>query len=115
MDFIDAREIEAALGHLAERGDETTVLAGGTDVVVALHANQLTASTLLHVRRLSDLHGIVAHGRTQVGAATTHGALATDPHIRAEHPAVVEAALTVGGRQTQNIGTIGGNVVNASP
>lgn len=115
MDFIDARALDDALTLLAERGDETTVLAGGTDVVVDLLAGGLTSKTLLHVRRVPELHGIEAAERTRIGAATTHWTLANDPHIRSEHPALVEAALTVGGRQTQNVGTIGGNIVNASP
>src|SRR5438094_5728520 len=53
--------------------------------------------------------------RTLVGAAATHWQLATDPWIRTGHAAVAEAAATVGGRQTQNVGTVAGNVVNASP
>jgi carbon-monoxide dehydrogenase medium subunit len=115
LDFIDARSLDTALTILAERGDATTVLAGGTDVVVALLAGELTSKMLLHVRRVPELHGIETAERTRVGAATTHWTLATDPRILADHPAVAEAALTVGGRQTQNIGTIGGNIVNASP
>jgi carbon-monoxide dehydrogenase medium subunit len=115
LDFIDARTLDGALTQLAEWGDEATVLAGGTDVVVALLAGGLTSKALLHVRRVPELHGIEAEERTRIGAATTHWTLANDLHIRAEHLALVEAALTVGGRQTQNVGTIGGNIVNASP
>jgi aerobic carbon-monoxide dehydrogenase medium subunit len=115
LDFIDARALDDALTILGERGDEVTVLAGGTDVVVALLAGDLSSRALLHVRRIPELHGIEAAERTLIGAATTHWSLATDPHICAEHAAVAEAALTVGGRQTQNVGTIAGNIVNASP
>ena len=115
MDFIDTPALDDALGVLEERGDETTILAGGTDVVVSLLAGELTSRAMLHVRRIPELQGIEAAERTQIGAATTHWELATSRHIVAEHPAVSDAALTVGGRQTQNVGTIGGNIVNASP
>jgi CO/xanthine dehydrogenase FAD-binding subunit len=115
LDFIDTRVLDDALTHLAERGDETTIIAGGTDVVVALLAGELRSQVLLHVRRIPELHGVEAASRTEIGAATTHWTLANDAHIRTDHAAVAEAALTVGGRQTQNVGTIGGNIVNASP
>src|SRR5262249_29775375 len=104
LEFIDARSLDDALTFLAQRGDETTVLAGGTDVVVALLAGELTSKALLHVRRVPELHGIDTGERTRIGAATTHWTLASDSRIRTEHPAVAEAALTVGGRQTQNVG-----------
>ena len=115
MEFIDAREVGEALEALAARGPDATVLAGGTDVVVQIHAGLLRPAALVHVRRLDELRGIAADGRTEIGALTTHWELGTSALVRADHPALAEAALTVGGRQTQNIGTIAGNVVNASP
>jgi CO/xanthine dehydrogenase FAD-binding subunit len=115
MDFVDARDLGEALAALDERGSEATVLAGGTDVVVQLHAGDLRPGALVNIRRLREFEGIVANDRTEIGALTTHWELGTSPLIRAEHLAVAEAALTVGGRQTQNVGTVAGNVVNASP
>ena len=50
-----------------------------------------------------------------MGAVTTHWQILSNPRLRASHPALTEAAATVGGRQTQNVGTLAGNVVNASP
>jgi carbon-monoxide dehydrogenase medium subunit len=115
MDFVDARELSEALAALGERGDDATVLAGGTDVMVQYLAGQLAPSTLLHIRRLDALRGISCNGATRLGALTTHWQLMTSPEIAREHAALCEAAATVGGRQTQNAGTIGGNIVNASP
>jgi aerobic carbon-monoxide dehydrogenase medium subunit len=115
MDFVDAHDIGEALSALDQVGSEATVLAGGTDVVVQIHAGNLRPGTLVHIRRLPGLAGIAANDRTEIGALATHWQLGTDPRIRAQHLALAEAALTVGGRQTQNVGTIAGNVVNASP
>jgi aerobic carbon-monoxide dehydrogenase medium subunit len=115
MEFIDAHDVSEALDALDERGSEATVLAGGTDVVVQIHAGDLRPGALVHIRKLSELEGITANARTEIGALTTHWTLASSPLIRADHLALAEAALTVGGRQTQNIGTIAGNLVNASP
>jgi carbon-monoxide dehydrogenase medium subunit len=115
MEFIDARELGEAFTVLDERGPEATVLAGGTDVMVQYLQGEISPPTLLHIRRVSELSGIEANGRSEIGALTTHWELVSDPTIRKEHPALAEAAATVGGRQTQNVGTIAGNIVNASP
>jgi carbon-monoxide dehydrogenase medium subunit len=115
MEFHDAHDLDEALAVLAERGPETTVLAGGTDVVVQLLRREIRPASLLHIRRLGELRGISSDGGTVLGALTTHWELMASAAIRFEHRALAEAATTVGGRQTQNVGTVGGNVVNASP
>jgi len=113
--FVDAHELAHALHTLQERGPEVTVLAGGTDVMVQYLRGEIRPLTLLHVRRLAELKGMGFGARTSIGALTTHWELATDARVLRAHPALAEAAATVGGRQTQNVGTIAGNVVNASP
>ncbi len=115
IDFVDARHVDQALAALDAYGGEATVLAGGTDVVVQLLQGLIRPRALVHIRRLPELAGVASGERTEIGALTTHWELGTHPAIRAEHAALAQAARTVGGRQTQNVGTIAGNVVNASP
>lgn len=115
LEFIDVREVGEALDVLDRRGAEATVLAGGTDVVVQMHSGERRPAMLVHIRRLAELGGIAANGQTVIGALTTHRELGTSPVIAERHRALAEASVTVGGRQTQNVGTIAGNIVNASP
>jgi CO/xanthine dehydrogenase FAD-binding subunit len=115
MDFLDPPTLDEATAALADRGPEITLLAGGTDVMVQYLRGDIAPPALLHVRGIPELNGIEANGRTVLGAATTYWQLMTDERIRSRHPALVESAATVGGRQTQNVGTVAGNVVNASP
>lgn len=115
MNFVDARMLPEALSALAAHGPDVTILAGGTDVMVQYLQGDISPSVLLHVRRLEELRGIDTNGVTTLGALTTHWELATSSVLGGLHPALGEAAATVGGRQTQNVGTIAGNVVNASP
>lgn len=113
--FIDARSLDEALDTLRRHGDEVTVLAGGTDVMVQYLRGDIRPPGLLHVRRVQDLRGRALGERTRLGALTTHWEIRSDPDLRRSHPGLAEAAATVGGRQTQNAGTLAGNVVNASP
>lgn len=113
--FVDATSLAEAIATLDEHGPEITILAGGTDLMVQYLRADIQPTILLHVRRLEELKGIVSGTRTEIGAVTTHWQIASDARLRSSHPALTEAAVTVGGRQTQNVGTLAGNVVNASP
>ena len=115
MEFVDARALDEALTTLDERGEEATVLAGGTDVVVLMLQGLIRPRSLVHIRRLAEFRGISLADRTEIGALTTHWELRQNEAVCSDHRSLADAAATVGGRQTQNIGTIAGNVVNASP
>lgn len=109
--------MEEALELLSDRGEDLRVLAGGTDVMIQRMTGQLPRSeSLLSIGGLADLRGISSsNGLIRIGALTTHRDLRCDPIITAHLPSFAEAAATVGGWQTQAVGTIGGNLCNASP
>lgn len=92
-------------------------LAGGTDLMVQL-AGEIgePPGRVLDIWRLDELRGIHLDGDGIVlGALTTYTELRRSPVIADHLPALAEAAVTIGAAQIQNRGTIGGNVVNASP
>jgi CO/xanthine dehydrogenase FAD-binding subunit len=92
------------------------VLAGGTDVMVQIEAGALTPREVLNIWGLDALRGVRRHGqRIWIGALTTYAGLIRSEIAQAEAPSLVEAARTVGARQIQNRGTLGGNIANASP
>lgn len=114
MEFTAVDTLDDALAELARQGERCQVLAGGTDVMIQLSRGEITPAALLHVERLAELRGVAANGGTRVGALVTHRRLATG-ELGPGYRAVAESAATVGGLQTQVVGTIGGNVCNASP
>lgn len=115
MEFRAARSMDEALACLADVGDEAQIVAGGTDVMIQHMRHEIDPSVLLHIGRLNGLDGIAENGALSFGALTTHRDLATDPLVVAALPALADAASTVGGWQTQEVGTLGGNLCNASP
>ncbi|MEX0666809.1 MAG: FAD binding domain-containing protein [Acidimicrobiia bacterium] len=115
MEFRTVRTVDEAVEVLANEGDDARILAGGTDVMIQHLRGEIRPDLLLHVARVAALDG-VGHGeRLRLGSLTTHRRIATDDGIRRVAPALAQAAATVGGWQTQAVGTIGGNVCNASP
>ena len=114
--FISPATTDEALATLQELGKSATVLAGGTDIMVQLQAGQIQPETLLHIGNLDDLRGIDrTDGAVGIGSLVTHHRVATDADLSARLPALTEACSTIGGWQTQEVGTVGGNVCNASP
>ena len=109
--------LDDAYAILADReASGVTVLAGGTDLMVLANAHQLDAGDFIDIWRLNELRGIEDQGDTlRIGALTTYTQLIQSGLIREHAPSLVEASRTIGAIQIQNRGTIGGNVVNASP
>ncbi len=94
-----------------------TPIAGGTDLMVAL-TGELgdPPARMLDLWRLDELRGIAVDGdAVALGALTTYTEIRRSALCREHLPALVDAAATIGAAQIQNRGTIGGNVVNASP
>jgi CO/xanthine dehydrogenase FAD-binding subunit len=96
-----------------------TVLAGGTDLMVAVNYGQYRPAGVLSLRRVPELHdwhveGEGAAAQVVLGAATSYATL-LDPALAALLPALAQASRTVGGPQIRNTGTVGGNLGTASP
>jgi xanthine dehydrogenase small subunit len=101
---------------LAERGSHVRVIAGGTDLMVLMNAGQLEAASFLDIWRVDELRGISDAGEyLRLGALATYAQLIRSPLVGRYAPALVAASRTVGAVQIQNRGTLGGNIVNASP
>ena len=108
----NARTLMEALALRSEHPD-ATVLAGGTDIMVFVEGGALQLKEVLNIWPCEELRGIE---RTESGLRI--GALATWTDVRHHEdvPAALrECAQTVGAEQIQNRGTVGGNIVNASP
>jgi CO/xanthine dehydrogenase FAD-binding subunit len=92
-------------------------LAGGTDLMVQMTGEiGEPPERVLDIWGLDELRGIVLEeGAVVIGALTTYTELRRSPVVAEHLPALVDAAATIGAAQIQNRGTIGGNVINASP
>ncbi len=84
--------------------------------MVLLEAGKLTHKRFLSIAKLDDLRGIEAAADfLTLGALTTYTEILKNPVLQAEFPLLCAAARETGSIATQNRGTLGGNIVNASP
>jgi CO/xanthine dehydrogenase FAD-binding subunit len=93
-----------------------TPIAGGTDLMVLYASGKLPARKLVSIWNLPELRGIeVLPGEILIGAGCTYSDLRNHEAISREFPLLASAAAWTGGIANQNRGTLGGNIVNASP
>ncbi|HET6204176.1 MAG TPA: xanthine dehydrogenase family protein subunit M [Planctomycetota bacterium] len=113
---VVARDLGDAVETLATGDPDVRVVAGGTDVMVAVQAGTFRGRALLDIWRLPEPRGVRLEGGVlAIGALESYTDLQRDPLVRAHLPSLVAAAATIGGVQIQNRGTLGGNLANASP
>ncbi len=90
--------------------------AGGTDLMVLLEAGKLAQKRFLSLSKLVELRGMeVMADAVMMGALTTYTEVQKHRLLQAEFPLLCAAARETGSIATQNRGTLGGNIVNASP
>lgn len=114
MELRAVDSLDDALEVLSHQGDRCQILAGGTDVMIQLARGEIAPAVLLHVEKLDELRGVDANGATRLGPLVTHRDVAKGV-LGERFSSIAESAATVGGLQTQAVGTVGGNVCNASP
>jgi len=110
------RSLAEALDLFAAEPGVWRPFAGGTDLMVLFEAGKLDHRRFLSIWRLPELRGISADAEyVRLGALTTYTDVLRHETLSREFPLLAEAARNTGAIATQNRGTLGGNIVNASP
>lgn len=114
--LISPTNLNDALVLLAQNNGKWKPFAGGTDLMVLLEAGKLPHKRYVNIWNLKELRGIeISDSRVRLGALTTYTEIQEHAVLRAEFPMLCQAARETGGIAIQNRGTLGGNIVNASP
>jgi CO/xanthine dehydrogenase FAD-binding subunit len=114
MNFTIATTLDEALAALAAGARP---VAGGSDLVVgARQGKSPLPDSVVAIDRIDSLATIeTSPDGISIGALVTHARLESDESIVAGYTALADASALVGSPSTRNVGTIGGNVMNASP
>lgn len=108
--------VAEACALLARHGEDATVYAGGTELLLAMKQRVLRYARLVNVKRIPGLDAIAREdGRLHVGALATHHAIEKSPVVRASVPVLATLARDVGNVRVRTAGTLGGNVCFAEP
>jgi len=102
------------LNGLSQPG--STILSGGTDVMIKLRTGTIQPDILLDVSQIDSLRGIrVEESSLLIGAATTESEIIASPLVQQHVPLLASVLKQLGSVQIRNRGSLGGNVANASP
>ena len=114
--YFAPQKIEEALEILSRYGEEIKVLAGGTDLLIQYYDRLYEVGYWLDLKNIKELKKIKIHqNQMEIGAMITHAQLEKSAEIKKYFPVLGKAAADIGSPQIRNRGTIGGNIVNASP
>lgn len=111
-------KVEEVAAILASAGERARVIAGGTDLAILIKRREVRPEVLVDLGRVDGLSYVDSGSRAErveLGALATHAQIASDHVLRARATALADACRSVGSPQIRARGTIGGNLVNASP
>ncbi|MCK4358536.1 MAG: molybdopterin-dependent oxidoreductase [Candidatus Cloacimonetes bacterium] len=95
--------------------DKYKIISGGTDMIIQLRKNTKFRK-LLNIYNLSELKNISEDDdKIRIGSAVTFTDIIENESIRKNFPLLIKACSLIGSKQIRNRGTIGGNIINASP
>jgi CO/xanthine dehydrogenase FAD-binding subunit len=115
IDYVTPTTMEEAIRICAGNPQNTKLIAGGTDLIPQMR-NRLANPEVLVDLRLLALDQIEINGDcVSIGAYVTHAQITQSALLHDKFPALTEACNSIGGPATRNRGTVGGNLVNASP
>lgn len=113
LKLLEPKSVKEACGHLAEWKERVRVMAGGSDVLIALKRRLIRPEALLDLHSLQPKLSYVTEGSgiIRIGALTSLSTLETDPILRKYVPSLAAAASGVASAQIRNSATIGGNLL----
>ncbi len=114
FEYHTPANLEEALNMLASL-ENAVLKAGGTDLLVEMKKGLRNHEHLICIQHLPELKKIEKEGdKIIIGASVTHNEIKNSELIKKHIPALYEAVQLIGSEQIRNLGTIGGNICNAS-
>jgi len=117
FDYLRPNNLDELCDALSQYGAKAKLLAGGTDLTIALKQRLIQPEVLIDLNRVrKELTGIdVSKSSLIIGAMTTYTELEGNQAVVRYARALSEAASQVGTYQIRNLGTVGANLANGSP
>jgi CO/xanthine dehydrogenase FAD-binding subunit len=116
FEFHEPATVEEACRILGELGEKAKTLAGGTDLFVNMKKKVLAPEHVVSLDRIESLSELgPSNGTLRIGACAKAVEIADSDAVKADFPALQEAACKLGSPLIRNLATVGGNLVSARP
>jgi CO/xanthine dehydrogenase FAD-binding subunit len=114
--YLFAETVADCLELLLNGKGKNRVIAGGTDLWLAMRRGTCNPDALVDITRIGQLRNLLmGDGNFLIGATVTHAEAAASSALRRYLPALSEACSSIGSPQIRNVATLAGNVINARP
>jgi carbon-monoxide dehydrogenase medium subunit len=114
VEWLAPSFLEEAAELRAQRGADTTVVAGGSFLGILMNQGFVAPTSLLSLSRVDELRGIdVQDGELRLGAMVTHRRVERDPTVRERWPVLAQAFGLVASPRVRNQATVGGVLADA--
>lgn len=117
FDYVKAGSVSEAVSLMAQHSGKARVLAGGTDLIVALREGRASAELVIDVKKLPELQEMSYSTKNglHLGAAVACYRMYEDKVVSSTYPGLMDSASLIGGTGIQGRASMGGNLCNASP
>jgi carbon-monoxide dehydrogenase medium subunit len=117
FDYYAPATLDEAIDLLKTHGSRARLMAGGTDLMVKMRLRAISPEVVISLKNIPDLDTLSVDPRKglTIGATALLADVAAHPEIRAHFPAIAAAANETANVQVRNMGTVVGNLCNASP
>jgi len=118
FNFIRPDNFKEARDLLVRYKDKAKLIAGGTDLIIALREDKLPncLEIIIDISNLEELNYIKEEGKyIRIGSGVRHAEIVKNKLIKKYAPVLSMAASVIGSPQIRNKGTLAGNIITASP
>ena len=114
--YFEPKTIEEACHLLSKFKNKAKILAGGTDLLIQMKREAIHPQSLVNIKKIDNLNYILSQDNLlRIGALVTHKELIDSTVVEKDFNILKEVCLAVGTVQIRNLGTLTGNICNASP
>ncbi len=116
FNYLRPKSIKEACSLLSKHAGKAMVISGGTDLKVLMRNKDIAPQYVIDLNTIPDLDYIRQDREgLKIGTLATLHAVESSPIIQERFPMLAAAARQIGSPQIRNMGTIGGNLCNATP
>jgi len=116
FEYLAPKTLNEALSLLDNYKDRSArILAGGTDLLVKMKTIGLKTDYLINIKNIPELYSIDTADGLKIGAAVPLSHIERIGKIKERYPALYEGIKSMAAIAVRNMGTMAGNICNASP
>lgn len=113
--YLRPENLKQLFDFYAEHPD-ANIIAGGTDIMVQKNIDRKVFPVLIDITNIPELNRLYLRQEgLHIGSAVTYAQLLESGIVKSDYPVLHKLLAQIASQQIRNLGTLGGNIANASP